>query len=762
MKIKLNIDRVRCQDKPQKKEIGAISNRTRQASGQKEIEASELVYYFKNGYTITPGLIGGTQEEHKARQARHDTNLRPYWQGQQIICADIDNECKNKRVKYELTPKTALDACKVAGIDPYCIYKTFSYTPEHEKYRVVIVLEEPITDFDTAQDLIGRFNNLFDDALANTYKVLGEDPETCADTSIEPVKLIFGGREDCIIYESLESITPIDKLRALPKAPANGPKNASKGKTGNNTPKPKQAKTGYTDGQNERDLIISALFAIDPASLKYEDWRDIGMALKYEGIDYATFDQWSAQDTGTNDKGKPRYNEEANYKSWLAFGEPGQDRGPKTVKAGTIFHFAKLSGWKFPEPKTIYGSQEWQKIIESFDNAPIHESYPPDFIPDEPTTPAEPGNEEPENPAEDPNNQKSIEDNMPPEKGHNNDQQAPAPAPIMSASDYLMSGYDADIDEIQMYAGRKLGLEHPDIDRYLTLYPGLAVLGGQASLGKTTFCVNVASKLLEKGEHVLYFALEQRPVEIITKVVTRYICEQYPEANITNIMLNNGLRNATITRAKEELKDKLKNLYVIECDFETTAKSIINQVIKYKNENNINPVVIVDYLQLIAPPVDFRGDTRACVDENLKALKKMQKENKLFVLVVSSFNRASNYEPISYESFKETGMIESTCDYVFGLQLTIQDANNDNFYLTKGANGLKERPNHEKKNLIQQEQAKYTKKVQFVSLKNRGGKQFFTACFDYFPCFDLYQVDEIGIDAYLMHKTPKANNKPTK
>ena len=97
----------------------------------------------------------------------------------------------------------------------------------------------------------------------------------------------------------------------------------------------------------------------------------------------------------------------------------------------------------------------------------------------------------------------------------------------------------------------------------------------------------------------------------------------------------------------------------------------------YRREHggeSCKPIVIIDYLQLIAPPFGFRGGVREYTDENIKALKDMQKRNGLFVIMISNFNRSSNYEPVSYESFKETSMIEYTCDYVFGLQLAVLDA----------------------------------------------------------------------------------------
>ena len=118
----------------------------------------------------------------------------------------------------------------------------------------------------------------------------------------------------------------------------------------------------------------------------------------------------------------------------------------------------------------------------------------------------------------------------------------------------------------------------------------------------------------------------------------------------------------------------------------------------------------------------------------------MQKRNGLFVLMISNFNRSSNYEPVSYESFKETSMIEYTCDYIWGLQLAILDAENDNFYTVIGKQGSRvERPIDQKRKLVNDAQAQIPKSVEFVSLKNRNGKQFFKAFFDYDQRHDCYK-----------------------
>lgn len=326
------------------------------------------------------------------------------------------------------------------------------------------------------------------------------------------------------------------------------------------------------------------------------------------------------------------------------------------------------------------------------------------------------------------------------------EEQAEQPIKAASASEYLSGGmFEKDIDYFRQYKDRKLGI-HPDIDRYLTLYPGLAALGGASSLGKTTFAVNIIDRLLDNGETVLYFSLEQLPIEIITKSLARKLYEADPTTQLTNIDVKNGATCETLERIKREYAEKATRYQIITGSFRTTAADIVAFVEEYRREHggdSCKPIVIIDYLQLIAPPVGFKGGIREYTDENVKTLKDMQKRNGLFVIMISSFNRSSNYEPVSYEAFKETSMIEFTCDYVWGLQLSILDAENDDFYTVKGKQGgRKERPIDQKRRFVNDAQGATPKKVEFVSLKSRNGKQFYKAFFDYMPQFDSYTEDK--------------------
>ena len=44
--------------------------------------------------------------------------------------------------------------------------------------------------------------------------------------------------------------------------------------------------------------LLELIGYIDPADLAYQDWVNVGMALKHEGFSAADWDAWSRRDTG--------------------------------------------------------------------------------------------------------------------------------------------------------------------------------------------------------------------------------------------------------------------------------------------------------------------------------------------------------------------------------------------------------------------------------------------------------------------------------
>lgn len=108
----------------------------------------------------------------------------------------------------------------------------------------------------------------------------------------------------------------------------------------------------------EKEYDIRELLPyINPACLEYQEWINVGMALKEAGYSAGDWDAWSRSDS--------RYHDGECYRKWETF------RGCENpVTAGTIVQMAKDGGWVPPSSHELdwedsIGSSDEMKIIES-------------------------------------------------------------------------------------------------------------------------------------------------------------------------------------------------------------------------------------------------------------------------------------------------------------------------------------------------------------------------------------------------------------
>lgn len=81
-----------------------------------------------------------------------------------------------------------------------------------------------------------------------------------------------------------------------------------------------------------RTNLDEILKHVDPSQLSYQEWADVGMALKLEGYSCSVWEDWSRRDFG-------RFHEGECQKKWRTF------RRDSGVTGGTIVHMAMQQGW---------------------------------------------------------------------------------------------------------------------------------------------------------------------------------------------------------------------------------------------------------------------------------------------------------------------------------------------------------------------------------------------------------------------------------
>ena len=287
--------------------------------------------------------------------------------------------------------------------------------------------------------------------------------------------------------------------------------------------------------------------------------------------------------------------------------------------------------------------------------------------------------------------------------------------------DYLTTGFfDDDVALFQKYAHCITGFENIDAEN--KLYPGLYVLGAVSSIGKTTFMHQMCDQMAKNGEQVIFISYEQSRLELVSKGISRLTMQNYKH-NVSSVDIRSGFTNDMVNSAKNDYLDFAGNITIIEADFDWNIERIIDKIITFIGKNHIRPIIIIDYLQVIAPVTDVNNkqlNTKDNMDYCMKKLKSFQRDNNLVIFVVSSVNRSKYNEPISFESLKESGGIEFTADVIWGLQLQI----------------MSNKSKLEDKEL-KQAKAENPRKIEIVKLKNRYGKTNTHFLFDYYASSDL-------------------------
>lgn len=302
--------------------------------------------------------------------------------------------------------------------------------------------------------------------------------------------------------------------------------------------------------------------------------------------------------------------------------------------------------------------------------------------------------------------------------------------------DYINGAFFEDIEKFKTANNRKTGFKCLD-EKAGGLYSGLYVVAAISSLGKTTFCHQIADQLAEQGEDVLFFSLEQSRLELITKSFARTTARLDITNAVTSLQIRRGgltsSQYKTLEIAVETYKKQIGDrLSVIEGNFDSNITFISDYIRRYIRKTNTRPIVFVDYLQILQPPQSAQG-IRESIDTTVTELKRLSREYNITIFVISSVNRSNYLTPIDFESLKESGGIEYTADVVYGLQL--QALSEELFTTDKKIKDKRER--------IREAKKENPRQIELVCLKNRYGVSSFNCYFEYNPKYDLYSESKV-------------------
>lgn len=269
------------------------------------------------------------------------------------------------------------------------------------------------------------------------------------------------------------------------------------------------------------------------------------------------------------------------------------------------------------------------------------------------------------------------------------------------------------------------------------LYEGLYTIGAVTSLGKTTLVLQIADQIAQSGKDVLIFSLEMARTELMAKSISRHTLdivkrEGQPISNAkTGRGITDGTRyenysraeNKVIANAVEEYSKYTDHLFVYEGIGNIGISEIRKAIEKHTAIRGEAPIVVIDYLQILAPP-DYRMTDKQATDRNIVEMKRISRDYKTAVIGISSYNR-ENYKKgsdsrgaVTLEAFKESGALEYTSDVAIGLQFA--GAGSKDFDITEA-------------------KKRDPRKIELVILKNRNGKSWGKVPFTYYPLFNAFE-----------------------
>ena len=320
-----------------------------------------------------------------------------------------------------------------------------------------------------------------------------------------------------------------------------------------------------------------------------------------------------------------------------------------------------------------------------------------------------------------------------------------------------LSEFIADIERRHNKDCVSTGFENLDEILDGGFYPGLYIIGAISSLGKTTFALQVADNAAKKGQDVLVFSLEMGKQELIAKSISRLSFQKCKSwgSDLDFATTTRNLMNGKSLSSKERV-DFLNECIKGYSDYagrifyhigigDIGVEKIKAVIARHIRITGRKPLVIIDYLQIIAP-FDMRATDKQNTDKAVVELKRASRDYDVPIFAISSFNRENYTSPVNIASFKESGAIEYTSDVLMALQFKDMD------YLKK-EDGKYEDEKSRTARIIQlrNEQEKNAEipgkaqQLQLKILKNRNGRKG-GVDLEFHPMFNCFEVPKKKVE----------------
>ena len=289
----------------------------------------------------------------------------------------------------------------------------------------------------------------------------------------------------------------------------------------------------------------------------------------------------------------------------------------------------------------------------------------------------------------------------------------------ITLKEYIQNSFLADVLKQKNDAATRL-TGFNDFDNKLGGFTsGLYIIGGRPGVGKTTFLDQIAYELSENTP-VFFISYEQNRVHFAAKQIARLATLMGLDI-VSNDILK-GRVSKEIIKVMDYYCESQRDIYIYSDS--PTIDEIQRRVEQFEYDTGKSPIIIVDFIQKVP---SSRSNIKDAVDETVSKLQYFTSDGKRTSILVSSFNRAAYYSPVTMDSFRESGNIEYAADVMMGFQYEVQSSK---LFKSDGKQ-------NEKIEAIKKAELENPRKIDLVCVKNRYGNQF-SASFDYYTNKDLF------------------------
>jgi replicative DNA helicase len=188
----------------------------------------------------------------------------------------------------------------------------------------------------------------------------------------------------------------------------------------------------------------------------------------------------------------------------------------------------------------------------------------------------------------------------------------------------------------------------------------LVIVAARPSMGKTAFCLNVASNAALEGQGVAIFSLEMSKESLVHRMLTamaRVDSQRVRQGSLRDFDFTQLARAAGILQSCPIWIDDTPALTLLE---------MRSKARRLKAENDIR-LVVVDYLQLMRSP-EYAENRVQEISDISRSLKALARELEIPVIALSQLSRASEQrggerKPI-LSDLRDSGAIEQDADLV--------------------------------------------------------------------------------------------------